>query len=99
DTGFPQAETFLWRRITGEKFLTSGHALERFRRTTTRAFTPQYLFYQWPVCTAEQRLHTNRTNRTLPSHASDPSSETGDYKGVGGLCQGKVQQKCSELLG
>ncbi|HEY8224259.1 MAG TPA: hypothetical protein VIG25_03205 [Pyrinomonadaceae bacterium] len=33
------------------------------------------------IVLAEQRLHTNRTDRTLPLFASDRSSETGDYKG------------------
>jgi hypothetical protein len=43
-----------------------------------------------PILLVEQRLHTYRTNWTLPLRASDRMSETADYTGAWRLCQAQA---------
>jgi len=65
-----EAETFLWRRNykKASKFLSKPFRVPRvglvFRyKTTTRAFTPQYLSIGcFAFKQAGQRLHTDRTS-------------------------------------
>jgi len=78
DRGFPQAETFLWRRIKGEKFSSArvsvGTAASSRDAYHLRHNTCQTTFY---YCMVEQRLHTYRTNWTLLLFASDTLARNG----------------------
>jgi len=69
DRGFPQAETFLWRRFMLARRLNTLYASMSWSESAFDQVTAQAIyatiFVKRQLPRAEQRLHTDRTNWTL----------------------------------